>query len=75
MNDTKATPRIGCRVQVNVSIGGKVEVLTFHHQPEGGPGWFPGQQEAWQDAAKRMRHLAHELLRQADYLTQDPRGI
>lgn len=76
MSDATATnPRLGYRVEVNPRMSGKVEILIHQYQAEGTPGWFSTKPEALQDAAKRMSKLAHELMRQADDLLRDDRGV
>lgn len=75
MSDATTEPRIGYRVEVQPRMSGRVEVLVHQFVREGTPGWFLSEREALHDAAKRMNRLAHELMRQADYLTRDERGI
>lgn len=74
MSDKKKQPQIGFRTEVTPYISGHVRIDTYHYQPEGVEGWFPTLEAAHRDAAKRMTNLASELLRQADYLRQDPRA-
>lgn len=72
MSETK---RIGCRIKVEPSMSGKVELLIWRNCPEGGEGWFPTEREAREHAAKQMRRLANELIEQCRQIEFDERRL
>ena len=62
------------RYEVQPFVTSATVRILIHHQdvPEGEHGWFKNKEDAKNDAARRMSHLAEQLLREAHMLRRGP---